>query len=293
MENTTSMISEGVIKRPSIVKPPENKPLLDKNTNQTKTSPIKRETKKVEKDTSPVPANTQTNTQGDIKAPTQPTKNAGISPAKAHKEVEVNKNSLQPYQSQENTNDTALDDSIKRAEDSPQPYQSQKNINETELNNTTKQDDIHPSSIERSPTEAVSYAADQAIKLQDTSTKKITGAKRRQYPEIILKGANFKYGSTALTPESSKQLQRITTRLKERASINVEIAGYTDATEDTHAVNQSISQLRSETVKDYFVSNGIEVRRLTAKGYGSKSPIASNTTLQGREQNRRVEIHIK
>ena len=276
MGSTTSMVSEGIIKRPRTdlakpTKPQKDKAALKKSTqitSQTETPLQKTGTSNVEKNISPntAPITTKTKAQNNIKTPLQSINNTDISTPKVSEEID--EKSLQPYQTQENTSNTALD-------------------------NTAKQDDMHPSDIEQSPTEAVSYAAEQAIKQQDSQKEDVSEVEQKRYPQIILQGANFKYGSTALTPESSMQLQRITKRLKERASINVEIAGYTDATEDTNAVNQSISQLRSETVKDYFVSNGIEVRRLTAKGYGSKSPIASNTTLQGREQNRRVEIHIQ
>ena len=56
------------------------------------------------------------------------------------------------------------------------------------------------------------------------------------------------------------------------------------------AYNQSLSQRRAESVRDYLIKNfNISPDRLTAKGYGEEKPIASNDTKEGRSQNRRIE----
>jgi len=79
------------------------------------------------------------------------------------------------------------------------------------------------------------------------------------------------------------------TFLKENPQYVVEIQGHTDST-GPKAWNDTLSQMRADSVKDYLVANGVAEGRLTAKGYGSSEPIASNDTAEGRRQNRRVDF---
>ena len=69
------------------------------------------------------------------------------------------------------------------------------------------------------------------------------------------------------------------------------IHGHTDNT-GTDAINNPLSQNRANSVLSYLSSQGISSARMTARGYGSTSPIADNSSASGREQNRRVEITV-
>jgi outer membrane protein OmpA-like peptidoglycan-associated protein len=51
-----------------------------------------------------------------------------------------------------------------------------------------------------------------------------------------------------------------------------------------------LSQSRAESVRNWLINQGVESRRLTAKGYGPDNPIASNKTVEGRRKNRRIEF---
>ena len=77
--------------------------------------------------------------------------------------------------------------------------------------------------------------------------------------------------------------------LNENPEFNVELQGHTDST-GPKAWNDTLSQMRADSVKDFLVAHGIAADRLTAKGYGSSDPIASNDTPEGRHQNRRVDF---
>ena len=77
--------------------------------------------------------------------------------------------------------------------------------------------------------------------------------------------------------------------LNDNPDLNIEIQGYTDSTGEED-YNVQLSQRRAESVMSYLVSRGIDPDRLTAKGYGSVNPVASNDTPQGRAKNRRVEF---
>jgi OOP family OmpA-OmpF porin len=77
--------------------------------------------------------------------------------------------------------------------------------------------------------------------------------------------------------------------LNNNPDLKIEIQGYTDSTGEED-YNVQLSQRRAESVMSYLVSRGIDPARLTAKGYGSVNPVASNDTPQGRAKNRRVEF---
>lgn len=108
---------------------------------------------------------------------------------------------------------------------------------------------------------------------------------------VVLKGVNFAFNSTELTPQSKGILDEWVTRIKGDKTIRVEVAGHTDSV-GSDAYNQKLSEGRAKSVVDYFVSQGVSVDRLKAVGYGKTKPVASNKTDEGRAQNRRVELHI-
>lgn len=71
--------------------------------------------------------------------------------------------------------------------------------------------------------------------------------------------------------------------------ITAEIHGHTDSTGPA-AYNQKLSERRAASVMNYLVDNGIGQDRLTARGFGERMPVAPNTTPEGRQKNRRVEM---
>jgi outer membrane protein OmpA-like peptidoglycan-associated protein len=80
--------------------------------------------------------------------------------------------------------------------------------------------------------------------------------------------------------------------MKDVPGLKIEISGHTDNT-GSATINETLSQSRAEAVVTYLSSKGIQSARLTAKGYGSSKPVATNTTDEGRQQNRRTEFEIK
>jgi len=106
---------------------------------------------------------------------------------------------------------------------------------------------------------------------------------------VVLKGVTFEPGRSKLRPDSYTILDLVATSLVNNADISVEIAGYTDNT-GTVATNLRLSQARADAVRAYLASKGVGLSRMVSKGYGPESPIASNATREGREQNRRVEL---
>jgi outer membrane protein OmpA-like peptidoglycan-associated protein len=110
---------------------------------------------------------------------------------------------------------------------------------------------------------------------------------------IILEGLVFKSGKASITVSSDSILARALKTFLENPTIEVEIRGYTDNIGDAKK-NVKLSQGRANAVKSWLVKRGVPASRIKANGYGSAAPVAPNTTLEGRAQNRRIEfIRIK
>ena len=108
---------------------------------------------------------------------------------------------------------------------------------------------------------------------------------------VELKGVNFKAGSAELEPESIGILDKAVAGLKRNPDARIEIQGHTSS-EGGDAFNQTLSEQRAYTVFLYMVDHGIDRGRLSASGYGSSQPRASNATEAGRIKNRRIELRV-
>ena len=108
---------------------------------------------------------------------------------------------------------------------------------------------------------------------------------------FTLDNVEFESGKSTLTKDSYIELKELLDYLKLKDDINIEIAGHTDDVGDDES-NMKLSKARAETVRNYLISKGITTNRVIAKGYGETQPIASNTTVDGRQKNRRTEVRI-
>lgn len=79
--------------------------------------------------------------------------------------------------------------------------------------------------------------------------------------------------------------------MTENPSLIVEISGHTD-NKGNDKVNNKLSKDRAQVVADALIKKGISANRLKSIGYGSKMPVAENTTDEGRQLNRRTEFKI-
>ena len=103
--------------------------------------------------------------------------------------------------------------------------------------------------------------------------------------------AFFDFDKSVVKPEGKAKLDDLAGKVK---GINLEVVigvGHTDAV-GGDAYNQKLSVKRSEAVKAYLVSKGIEKNRIDTEGKGEKQPVADNKTSEGRAKNRRVEIEV-
>ncbi len=107
----------------------------------------------------------------------------------------------------------------------------------------------------------------------------------------VLKGVNFEYNSSRLTPRARAILDEVAEELKNYPNVKVQVEAHTDSKGSSN-YNLWLSKARAQSVIDYLVQRGISARRLIPIGFGETKPIASNATEQGRALNRRVEFKV-
>jgi outer membrane protein OmpA-like peptidoglycan-associated protein len=101
----------------------------------------------------------------------------------------------------------------------------------------------------------------------------------------------FATGKSNLTGGAGPNLDKLAAFLSEYPDRTVLIEGHTDSVGSAES-NYLLSQRRADSVRSYLVNRGVQSNRLTTAGLGQGSPVASNDTATGRQQNRRVEVII-
>ena len=101
----------------------------------------------------------------------------------------------------------------------------------------------------------------------------------------------FETGKADLRPGALKNLYPLVTFLQKYPERRAVIEGHTDSV-GSDAYNLDLSQHRADAVRDFLLQNGVNAAQMSTRGYGKASPVASNDTAEGRQQNRRVELII-
>lgn len=102
----------------------------------------------------------------------------------------------------------------------------------------------------------------------------------------------FDQNSDKILPQSFASLNDVVKILQENPTLHMHISGHTDNV-GKPAYNLTLSQKRADAVMKYFTKKGIAPARLLAKGYGQEQPIGDNSTVEGKAQNRRVELKLE
>ncbi len=101
----------------------------------------------------------------------------------------------------------------------------------------------------------------------------------------------FERASAILLPESYQELDEVVELMQKNPKMRIELRGHTDST-GLHVHNVKLSGDRAKACKNYLVSKGIDPNRITVKAFGGTEPIVSNSTPEGRQKNRRVEMIV-
>ena len=101
----------------------------------------------------------------------------------------------------------------------------------------------------------------------------------------------FDTGKYSLKPGAREKLSKVAGILLAYPSLNIEVGGYTDNV-GGDAMNQTLSENRARSVRDYLVQQGVATNSVSSRGFGNTLPAASNDSSAGRQQNRRVELLV-
>jgi outer membrane protein OmpA-like peptidoglycan-associated protein len=144
---------------------------------------------------------------------------------------------------------------------------------------------------------AVGAAIGRRMDKQEQELKQIEGVEvtRPSEGEIevnLTSDILFDFNSSALRSSSRATLDRLATNFAQYPDNEVSIEGHTDSV-GTEDYNQRLSEQRAATVADYLIERGVPNTNVIVYGYGEMQPKATNDTPEGRQLNRRVEIHIR
>ena len=102
----------------------------------------------------------------------------------------------------------------------------------------------------------------------------------------------FDVDSSSLRGESQSTLRGLADNFRQYPDEMISVEGHTDST-GTSGHNMMLSEQRAGSVRNFLVGDGVPSGQITAQGFGESQPKASNDTAEGRQLNRRVEIHIR
>jgi OOP family OmpA-OmpF porin len=104
-----------------------------------------------------------------------------------------------------------------------------------------------------------------------------------------LRGVHFDFNKYNIRPGDAAVLDEAAATLKNNLNVRVDVNGYTDSIGSAE-YNLRLSEKRADAVVDYLEKDGVPADRLTPHGYGETDFVATNSTKEGRAQNRRVEL---
>src|SRR5688500_11973149 len=147
------------------------------------------------------------------------------------------------------------------------------------------------SNAARGGAKAAQETADAAIEGVNATNARIDAMD--EYVVQSTATVNFRVGSSFLSPEAKAQLDEVAAAAQTMKGYQIEVTGFASADGATNA-NKRLSQRRAQAVIDYMIeTHNVPLRRIGQSfGFGELQAVADNTTREGREQNRRVEVKL-
>ena len=142
---------------------------------------------------------------------------------------------------------------------------------------------------------AVGAAVGRRMDKQEQELRQIEGVEvsRPSEGEIAVRLTNdilFDYDSAALRSASRTTLNDLAENFRQYPDNRIVVEDHTDSA-GSEEYNQKLSQRRPSSVADYLIDQGVSANAITVYGFGELKPKSSNDTAEGRQLNRRVEIH--
>jgi outer membrane protein OmpA-like peptidoglycan-associated protein len=142
-------------------------------------------------------------------------------------------------------------------------------------------------------------AADEAIRQKEEQRQRLLNQlnqvlETRDTPRglvVSMPDVLFDTASYTLKPAARERLARVSGIVLAYPDLRLEIEGHTDSV-GSDSYNQTLSEKRARSVRDYLVNNGVSINNVIARGLGKASPVADNSTAAGRKLNRRVEMIV-
>jgi outer membrane protein OmpA-like peptidoglycan-associated protein len=200
-------------------------------------------------------------------------------------------------------------DDANRQRDKAQADQASAQLDATRAQSESAQTRIDMAASEASSAHAVSDAEEDAAKAnrhaqQADSDKAEMRTRLSAQLNLILQTRDsarglivnmsdvlFDTGRYSLKPGAREKLAKVAGILLAYPGINVQVGGYTDNVGNDE-MNQTLSEHRAGSVRDYLVESGVNSNAVTAQGFGNSQPVATNDNSTGRQQNRRVELVV-
>jgi outer membrane protein OmpA-like peptidoglycan-associated protein len=147
------------------------------------------------------------------------------------------------------------------------------------------------SNAARGGAKAAQDTADAAVEGVNATNQRISAMD--DYVVQSTATVNFRVGSSVLSPEAKASLDEVATAATTMKGYVIEVTGFASSEGGTK-MNKALSQRRAQAVIDYLVENhNVPLRRIgQSYGFGELQAVADNTTREGREQNRRVEVKL-
>lgn len=144
---------------------------------------------------------------------------------------------------------------------------------------------------------AVGAVVGRRMDKQEQELRQIEGVEvtRPSEGEISVRLTNdilFDYDSASLRSASRTTLNELAQNFRQYPDNRIIVEGHTDS-QGSESYNQRLSEQRASNVADYLIGQGVSAGSITVYGFGEMRPKSSNDTAEGRQANRRVEIHIQ
>ena len=147
-------------------------------------------------------------------------------------------------------------------------------------------DHVNPEYFEESQMIDLTHLKGRKKEQRDIYLNKLEVGTEWEIPNIY-----FAFDKYDLLSKSFESLNEVVKVMKEYPKLRVEIQGHTDS-KGSETYNETLSDNRAKSVRQYFIEQGIAADRLESKGYGEVQPIATNDTDEGRAKNRRVMLKV-